>query len=316
MWYLYIVCAALAAALIIYIIYFNKAKNSQFDKWKEKYQKQLEGDFSNLRTSISAKQLELKIIEQDINSKTKFNSQLKKMREEELDRLMEEERENRLYQIDVDVQDWAESAQEIATRNYNNLVEEYDDEINIKKEQVKYLIGQLAEQQAKVEAMNKEILRRRAIDEKNEFYSIQISDAVKEDIAILNEVRPRLSNVEIFNKFIYDNYIAKPTKEMVQRVLGGRNPSGIYKVSNIDTHESYIGKSVKVADRWQNHVKAAAGLGGVAESQFQRALKKYGVDKFTWELVEEVGKDELTNREKYWIQFYGTKEYGYNQREG
>lgn len=316
MWYLYILCAALAAALIIYIIYFNKAKNEQFKKWKENYQKQLENDFSNLRTSIGAKQLELKTIEQDINSKTKFNSQLKKMREEELDRLMEEERENRLYQIDVDVQDWAESAQEIATRNYNHLVEEYDDEINIKKEQVKYLITQLAEQQSKVDAMNKEILRRRAIDEKNEFYSIQISDAVKEDIAILNEVRPRLSNVEIFNKFIYDNYIGKPTKEMVQRVLGGRNPSGIYKVSNIDTHEAYIGKSVKVADRWQNHVKAAAGLGGVAESQFQRALKKYGVDKFTWELVEEVGKDELTNREKYWIQFYGTKEYGYNQREG
>jgi hypothetical protein len=65
---------------------------------------------------------------------------------------------------------------------------------------------------------------------------------------------------------------------MIQRVLAGKNPSGIYKVTNMKTHESYIGKSVKIADRWQNHVKAASGLCGVAESQFQRALKKYGVD--------------------------------------
>jgi len=45
-------------------------------------------------------------------------------------------------------------------------------------------------------------------------------------------------------------------------------------------------------------------------------LKKYGVDNFTWEVIEEVAKDELTEREKYWITFYDTKTYGYNQREG
>ena len=316
MLYWYIICASLSIALIIYIIYFNKAKNSQFEKWKQEYQEQLRSNYSALQTTISAKELELKEIEQDINSKSKFNNQLKQIREEELDRLMDEERTKRMFELDLEVQDWAMSAQEVAKENYNEIVKDQEKEIYTKKEQVKYLINQLAEQQSKVEAMNQEILRRRAIEEKHEFYSIQLTDAVKEDIAILNDIRPRLSSVEIFNKFIYDNYISKPTKEMVQRVLSGRNPSGIYKVTNIDTHEAYIGKSVKIADRWQNHVKAAAGLGGVAESQFQRALKKYGVDKFTWEVIEEVDKDELTNREKYWIMFYSTKQYGYNQREG
>ena len=116
--------------------------------------------------------------------------------------------------------------------------------------------------------------------------------------------------------YIIKNYIARPAKEMIKRVLGGKNPSGIYKVANTKTNEIYIGKSAKIADRFSNHIKSAYGLEGVAESQFQRALKKYGIDMFTWELLEECQKENLSEREKYYIVFYGTKEYGYNQREG
>ena len=103
---------------------------------------------------------------------------------------------------------------------------------------------------------------------------------------------------------------------MTKRVLEGKNPSGIYKVTNIETQEIYIGKSTSVADRWINHVKSACGLDGVADSQFQRALKKYGVDGFTWELLEEVPKDKLSDREKYYITIYNTTHYGYNMRNG
>lgn len=316
-------CAILLFCLILVIIRYQKNKKSFFKQWEQQYKEILDDKYDYFHKNINQvenrlreKEKELLNIENDIKTKTKFNNQMLEMREEELDRLIEEEKEHRLAMVDLEVQDWAASAQEVARNNYDQLVLDQYRDIEVKKEQVKYLITQLAEQQSKIDAVNREILRRRAIEEKNEFYSIQISEAAKNDIEILNEVRPRLSSLEIFNKFIYDNYIGKPTKEMVQRVLSGRNPSGIYKVTNIDTHEAYIGKSVKIADRWQNHVKAASGLGGVAESQFQRALKKYGVDKFTWEVIEETDKDSLTDREKYWITFYNTKTFGYNQREG
>lgn len=308
--------ALMAAALFFCIIKYNKAKKSQFKKWEQEYSNKLNNEYENTINVIKKKQNELQAIENDIESKSKFNETVHRMRAQELDRLIEEEKEHKLALVELEVQDWAASAQEVARDNYNQLLVDQEKEITTKKEQVKYLITQLAEQQSKIEAVNKEILRRRAIEEKHEFYCIQISDSAKNDIAILNEIRPKLSNLEIFNKFIYDNYIAKPTKEMIQRVLAGRNPSGIYKITNIDTHESYVGKSTRISDRWINHVKGAAGLGGIAESQFQRALKKYGVDKFTWEVLEEVNKDELSTREKYWITFYDTKTYGYNQREG
>ena len=127
----------------------------------------------------------------------------------------------------------------------------------------------------------------------------------------MNDIRQKLNKTDLLNKLIYENYIARPTKEMVKRVLEGKNPSG-----NIKTNEIYIGKSTKISDRFQNHVKSACGLEGVAESQFQRALKKYGIDNFTWELLEEVPKENLNEAEKRWIEFYGTKDYGYNQRLG
>ena len=316
MWYLYVMTALMAAALIAYIIFYNKEKKSHFAKKEEKFKKELDSKYSDLQNLITASKNELKTIENDIQRKYQFNEQLHQMREEELDRLMEEEKNTRILQVKADVQDWAKSAQEAAKESFILTTDHYQKEIVIQQEQLKYIIQQLAEFKAKQDAVNEEILRRRALEEKQDFYRIQLTDAVKDDIEILNEIRPRLSSVEIFNKFIYDNYISRPLKEMVQRVLSGRNPSGIYKVTNTETQEIYIGKSVKVADRWQNHVKAAAGLGGVAESQFQRALKKYGVDKFTWELIEEVDKDKLTEREKYYINFYNTKQFGYNQREG
>lgn len=154
------------------------------------------------------------------------------------------------------------------------------------------------------------------MEEQQDFYRIQLEESSKEDIEVLNNIRQRLNKIDLLNKLIYENYIARPTKEMVKRVLEGKNPCGIYKVTNIETKEIYIGKSTKISDRFQNHVKSAYGLEGVAESQFQRALKKYGVDNFTWELLEEVSKENLNEAEKKWIEFYGTKDFGYNQRLG
>ena len=175
---------------------------------------------------------------------------------------------------------------------------------------------QLQEYQEKLNAVNQEILRQRAINEQQDFYRICLTDIDLQDIAILHEIKPKLGRGVYLDKLIYDNYVAKYVKEMVKRVLAGQEPSGIYKVTNIITQEKYIGKSTNISDRWVNHVKSACGLEGVADSQFQRALKKYGIENFTWEVLEEVPKDKLTEREKFFISFYETNKYGYNMKVG
>ena len=45
-------------------------------------------------------------------------------------------------------------------------------------------------------------------------------------------------------------------------------------------------------------------------------MARDGIDQFTFELLEEVPKDKLTEREHYYIEFYDSKRYGLNERNG
>ena len=103
---------------------------------------------------------------------------------------------------------------------------------------------------------------------------------------------------------------------MIKRVLNARAPSGIYKITRLKTGEIYIGKSTDVKKRWGEHSKTAYGVGTIAHSILHTTIKRDGIENFTFELLEEVPKDKLTEREKYWINFYNSKEYGMNERNG
>ena len=47
-----------------------------------------------------------------------------------------------------------------------------------------------------------------------------------------------------------------------------------------------------------------------------KAFRKYGVENFTFEEIEEVENDLLDEREKYWISFYDSYYNGYNSTIG
>ena len=175
---------------------------------------------------------------------------------------------------------------------------------------------ELEDYRKKQQAVNEAILRQRELDEKQDFYRVCLSDFTIEDINLLQEIRQKLHTTESFNKLIYDVYVSKQVQEMVKRVLQGGAPSGIYKITRLKTGEVYIGKSTNVKDRWVQHCKTVYGAGTIAHSILHTTMQKDGLEKFTFELVEEVPKDKLTEREKYWINFYGSKEYGLNERNG
>ena len=46
------------------------------------------------------------------------------------------------------------------------------------------------------------------------------------------------------------------------------------------------------------------------------AIKKYGKDAFTFEILEECTPEQLNERESYWIKYYDTINNGYNCSEG
>lgn len=49
---------------------------------------------------------------------------------------------------------------------------------------------------------------------------------------------------------------------------------------------------------------------------FHRALKKYGLSNFTFEVVEECSLEELDEKEIKWIAYYDSWKNGYNMTPG
>ena len=178
------------------------------------------------------------------------------------------------------------------------------------------LKAEVEDYRAKRDAINQQILRQRALDEQQDFYRVNLDDQAIEDIQLLRSIRATLHKRENLDKLIYDVYISKPVQEMEKRVLQGKAPSGIYKITRLRTGEIYIGKSTDVKSRWQQHAKTAFGCGTIAHSILHTTMEKDGIQNFTFELLEEVPKDKLSERERYWINFYDSKNYGLNEREG
>ena len=69
---------------------------------------------------------------------------------------------------------------------------------------------------------------------------------------------------------------------------------GIYKITNKLNGKSYVGQSVDIVHRWYQHK-----TGG--ELAIGKAIQKYGVDNFIFEIIEECNVNMLDEREKYWI---------------
>lgn len=90
----------------------------------------------------------------------------------------------------------------------------------------------------------------------------------------------------------------------------------IYKHTNKTTGKAYIGlTSQTTTQRWGN------GRGYTYKSgqhKFAQAIRKYGWDNFTHEIIEQNinSLKKASEREKYWIKYYDTFVHGYNMSPG
>lgn len=82
---------------------------------------------------------------------------------------------------------------------------------------------------------------------------------------------------------------------------------GIYKITNNLNNKSYIGQSIHIEKRWEEHLYKSS-----KSSLIQYVIYKYGKENFTFEILEECEQSKLNEREQYWIKFYNSFENGYN----
>lgn len=96
--------------------------------------------------------------------------------------------------------------------------------------------------------------------------------------------------------------------------LKNTNISGIYKI-DFPNGKSYIGQSQNIYRRILEHNRYALyGHGKHPIQVCEKAINKYGQIKQIIILQEDIPLEKLSEREKYWINFYGTtdREKGYN----
>ena len=229
------------------------------------------------------------------------------------EQIQEMKAENEKQRIEIDKQkkeifdDYGEVVKEYegmkarAKEKYDKVMEEYNTTIAKKKEEIQNLIEQFKkDEEARKEA---------------DFYRIPISSAAKNDIDKLKGVAAQLSKPATLYKLIWKEYYENGFNAMIGRVLGGdKDKSGIYKITNINNQMVYIGQAVNIGSRWRTHVKRGLKAEEGTSNRLYTALWEEGIENFTFQVIEFCDRKDLTEREKFYISFYNTKEYGYNSK--
>lgn len=93
---------------------------------------------------------------------------------------------------------------------------------------------------------------------------------------------------------------------------------GVYKISNKINGKSYIGRSINIHKRFIAHKNRAFNSNSNNYNlPLYKDMRKYGIENFTFDILEECEESELDEREKHYIrQYKANGPDGYNQSDG
>ena len=88
----------------------------------------------------------------------------------------------------------------------------------------------------------------------------------------------------------------------------------IYKITNNINNKIYIGKTNRdINVRFQEHIDSSNSINSPSYNYYlHRAFRKYGIENFSIDKIEEVSEELINEREKYWIKYYDSYNNGYN----
>ena len=192
--------------------------------------------------------------------------------------------------------------------------ESFERDYKEKKQSYEELLKKQEQHQEEVIArFKKDEERRQNLD----FYRIQLGANDLEDIKRLKNVAATLNSPQVLYKLIWENYYKSKFSELVGRVAGKSRGCGIYKITNILNEKVYIGQTRQTySDRWRSHVKRGLKAEPATNNKLYSAMWEDGVENFTFEVLCDCKAEELNEKERYFIKFYKSDEWGYNATRG
>ena len=319
--YLYVSIGIFIIGLVLFIVGLRKEKLTveeaaeKHKKYIENLTMQQEAEYrqrcvyrETLEEDIQRAKDTRKVAQQRAAEAQAATQQLLQSEQGRLAAEINRQKEIQIIKLETEMKHRRDELQALYNTKYQDLEQNFLTKKTKISNEIIQLQSELNDFKARQDSINEAILREKELKEKEDFYSIQISENDQEDIKILQSMDLKLHNRDVIPKLIWELYIRRPCQEMIKRVTGGRKISGIYKITYKKTGESYIGKTTDFATRWQNHCKTAIGLEGAARATLHNRLGQDGLWNYTFEILEEVDKDNLSSREAFYIDFYGTKQ--------
>ena len=293
--------------LICGLFFFYKANQIEINKSRqqEQYSQQLRNEITALQ------QKKNKLIYSENQKKKEIQEELSQFKKDKQRELEEDlQKEKKLAQLSIEKAN-AEASSEIQAihQDLNNIRESATQE----KQEIQNDINKIkASLSAGVEAR----LREQQKKDKINFYKLSINDADLADVKMLENLKASFHKPVVLSKLIWTQYFQKQMTELCDRVLGKKTICGIYKITNLNSEQCYIGQSVDISKRWKDHCKCGLGIEASATNKLYNNMQKNGVWNFSFELLEECSRNLLNEKERFWIEMYQSDKFGLNTTKG
>ena len=199
---------------------------------------------------------------------------------------------------------------------YSEAEEDYDTRVNNLKANIQREQAELDKLKATRAAAHEAMLREQEVKDNKDTYQIHLSELEKRDIRILNSIKKELINERPVNMIIWQTYYSKKANDLCARILGTKQKTGIYKITQLSTDRCYIGQAKDIKERLREHMKCGLGIDTPAGNKLYKAMLETSLDDFIFEIVEECKDDVLNEKEKYYIDLFQSYDYGFNSNRG
>lgn len=298
----------------------EKELNEEIEQFLEKKKFLANQEIENLENSYSEKSNSLKNQYEKLNSDLENDYEAKRKSIIQLEQSEAQERLKRNSQLIAKEQSNLEAQLKELTDDYETQKEKeninflsFCETISSQKEMLEKEIKAFEEKQSQLIARFKQD---EAVRAQRDFYKIQISAAAAQDIAKLKALATNFNNPNAIYKLIWEVYYKAPMEALFKKVLGAdAKEGGIYKITNVNNEKVYVGRTVSFVERMRTHSKRGCGIDRIKGLLYD-AMFDEGLENFTFEIIEICSKEEQPQKEKYWIDFYKSNEYGYNMNVG
>lgn len=311
---LYLIIALVVGLILGYIVAKQRIQIQQheIDLSYQEEENRLKLEFSNFQAINKLQTQELidtlKQLTLEKDNLTKSISDLKRQAEEASKVFYEKSMSIARAQLE---KDYSAASQE-AEEEYKVVLADLTKIIQATSAQYLEKQKQLSEVSAEIDAIvkaNKLIEKERA---DKDFNRCVITEQDQQEIEKIRSIAPYLRDQAPLNKIIWKVYYEKPATDMIGRVLGPVQKTGIYKITNVENGMCYVGQATSVQNRWLQHIKRGIGAESPTRNKLYPAMYELGVENFTFELLEECSAKELDKKEDTYQAIFHAKDWGYS----